>query len=306
VFTLTRDRVMQLDHVLWIGGAPACGKTTIGRWLAHGYDLQAYNADAHTWDHHDRSLANGDPAAARWEALTPDERWLGMDVADMAELSLQMNAERFAKMVEDVIALPSEPMVVMEGAPLLPWLVEEHLTAPSSAVWLVPTPEFQRARLLERNVPTWSATSDPPRALANRIERERLVSEAIERAAAERRYTVLLVDESRGLDAMKASVADAFAEPLAAGAHRTTPERLRAIRRSENETLLRQVRTYLDRVPAAGTPDTYAIPFSCECGRSGCEAQPVLTIAAYEQLLAAGEFVEAPDDDPADRGGLVA
>ena len=283
---------MPLGHVLWIGGAPACGKTTIARWLAHRYDLQAYNADAHTWEHHDRSLVHGDPAAARWEALTPDERWLGRP-ADMAEFSLELNAERFAKMVEDVRALPRRPMVVMEGTPLLPWLVEDHLAAPSFAVWLVPTPEFQRARLLERDVPTWRTTSDSARALENRVERERLVSEAIEHAAVERGCTVLRVDGSRGLDAIKAAVEDALADALAAGAHRTTPERLRAIRRSENETVLRQVRTYLERVPAAGEPDTYAVPFSCECGRSGCELQPWLNVAEYERLLVAGGRLDA-------------
>jgi hypothetical protein len=288
---------MPLSHVLWIGGAPACGKTTIARWLAHRYDLQSYNADAHTWEHHDRSLANGDPGATRWEALTSDERWLGMLPPEMAEFSLVMNAERFANIVEDVLALPRRPMVVMEGAPLLPWLVEKHLAAPSSAVWLVPTPEFQRARLTERNVTTWNTTSDPPRALANRIERERLVSEAIERAALDRGYTVLRVDDSRNLDAMKAAVEEAFGEALVAGAHQVTPELLRAIRRSENETVFHQVRTYLERAPAAGSPESYAVPFSCECGRSGCELQPVLTIAAYERLVADGAFLEAPDHD---------
>jgi hypothetical protein len=290
---------MRLGHVLWIGGAPASGKTTIGRWLAHRYDLRAYNADAHTWEHHDQSLANGDPGAARWEALTADARWLGMRPADMAEFSLELNAERFAKMVEDVRALPTPPMVVMEGTPLLPWLVEKHLASPASAVWLVPTPEFQRARLMERDVTIWGATSDPPRAAANRIERERLVSDAIERAAVERGYTVLRVDGSRDLDAMKARVEEALAESLAAGAHRTTPEQLRAIRRSENETVLRQVRTYLERVPAAGAPETCAVPFSCECGRSGCEFQPLVSVAAYERLLVAGAFLDAPEHDRA-------
>ena len=280
-----------LEHVLWIGGAPASGKTTIGRWLAHRHDLQAYNADAHTWEHHDRSLANGDPGAARWETLTPDERWLARP-AEMAELSLELNAERFANMVEDVQALATPPVVVMEGTPLLPWLVEPHLATPSAAVWLVPSPEFQRARLLEREVTTWSTTSDPAQALENRIERERLVSEAVERAAVERGYTVLRVDAGRDLDAIKAAVEEALAEALA-GARRTTPAQLREIRRSENETVLRQVRTFLERVPAAGEPETYPVRFSCECGRSGCERQPLLTVAGYERLLAAGGHVKA-------------
>jgi hypothetical protein len=91
---------------------------------------------------------------------------------------------------------------------------------------------------------------------------------------------------------MKAAVEAAFAEALAEAAHRVPPGRLRAIRRSENETLLRQVVTYLARAPAAGAPETYVVPLSCECGRSGCELQPSLTVAGYERLLTGGGFLD--------------
>jgi len=234
-----------LDHVLWIGGPPGCGKTTIGRWLAHLYDLQAYNADAHTWEHHDRSLADGDPGASRWESRTPDERWLRMPPAEMAEFSLEMNAERFRQMVDDVRALSAEPGVVMEGTPLLPWLVEEHLGRPEAAVWLLPTPGFQEARLRERAVTTWRATSDPELALANRIERERLVGEAIERAALDRGYAVIRVDESRDLETMKILVEDVLRGAIASARSASTPERRSEVQRAENAVVLRQVMTYL-------------------------------------------------------------
>jgi len=52
--------------------------------------------------------------------------------------------------------------------------------------------------------------------------------------------------------------------------------------------------TYLERVPEAGDPETYAIPFSCECGRSRCSLQPQPTVAAYARLIEDGRFLEAP------------
>jgi len=290
-----RDAEPTLRHVLWIGGAPGSGKTTIGRWLAHRYDLRSYNADAYTWAHHDRSLADGDAGATRWEALSADERWLAVPPDEMARFSLEMNAERFRKMVDDVRALPARPAVVMEGTPLLPWLVERHLTDDAAAVWLVPAPEFQRALLSERPTTTFAETSDPARALANRIERERRVSEAIERAAGERGYTVLRVDESRDVDTMKTLVEEALGASLAVAARASAGAELRAIRRSENEILLGQVRTYLERVPAAGAPEDVSLPFSCECGRSGCELRATLTPAACEQLVRGGAAIEAPE-----------
>jgi hypothetical protein len=218
-----------------------------------------------------------------------------MDPSEMAQFSLEMNAERFRQMVEDVLDMPTLPLVVMEGTPLLPWLVEAHLESRQNAVWLIPTPEFQRARLLERPTTTWAETSDPERAIANRVKRELRVSEAIERAGRERGFTILQVDESRDLTSMQAAVEDAFAPVLARGPRAATEAERRAMRRAENETVLRQVRTYLERVPAAGSPESSAYPFSCECGSSGCGAQPVVTIAQYERVLEGGELLVAPD-----------
>jgi hypothetical protein len=226
--------------------------------------------------------------------MTPDQRWLEMDPSEMARFSLEMNAERFRQMVDDVVDMPTSPLVVMEGTPLLPWLVENHLESRQNAVWLLPTPEFQRARLLERTTTTWDETSDPQRALANRVERALRVSEAIERAAQERGFTILRVDESRDLTSMQAAVEDAFAPVLARGPRAATEEERRAMRRAENETVLRQVRTYLERVPAAGSPERSAFPFSCECGTSSCGAQPLATIAQYERVLEGGELLLAP------------
>ena len=98
--------------------------------------------------------------------------------------------------------------------------------------WLVPHHhQFERARLQERDMTTWNATSDPARAVANRIERERLVSDRIARSARERGYTVLTVDGSRDLDAMEALVEESLGSAIEPGARAHPGDELRAIRR---------------------------------------------------------------------------
>ena len=39
----------RLGHVLWIGGGPQAGKTTLSRLLAGKWDLKIYNIDWHAY-----------------------------------------------------------------------------------------------------------------------------------------------------------------------------------------------------------------------------------------------------------------
>lgn len=132
---------MALEHVVWLGGPPCSGKTSIARILAGRHDLRAYHSDAHTWEHHDKAVERRYPAAARTESLGPDELWLAELDALVAQ-PLEANEERCRLMLEDIEALPPSPLIVAEGTPLFPWLVEERLASRDHAVWLVPTPEF--------------------------------------------------------------------------------------------------------------------------------------------------------------------
>lgn len=62
------------DHVLWIGGPSGSGKSTAARLLARRHGFRWYSSDTRTWEHRDRALAVGDPAAIEWEAMTTGER----------------------------------------------------------------------------------------------------------------------------------------------------------------------------------------------------------------------------------------
>jgi hypothetical protein len=101
-----------MRHVLWIGGTPGAGKTTIARALARRNGLRLYSADTQTWVHRDRALAAGHPGAVRWEAMSIEER-RRIPPEDIFELWIHW--ERGAMLVDDVRALPSRPAVVAEG-----------------------------------------------------------------------------------------------------------------------------------------------------------------------------------------------
>ena len=87
--------VQTLRHVLWIGGPPGAGKSSVATRIARRYGLRWYNADTRTWQHRDRALRAGNAAARRWEAMTPKQRWVGSTPRQMLEGSLHANVGRW-------------------------------------------------------------------------------------------------------------------------------------------------------------------------------------------------------------------
>ena len=253
--------------------------------LAGRHDLRAYNSDLHTWEHHDKAVERGWTAGTFWETPTPDEHWL-TSMQTIIRHTLAANTERCKLMVEDIAALPASPLVVAEGTPLLPWRVADLVAGPGHAVWLVPTPEFQRAQLLERPRISFERTSDPERALENRIQREILVGELIEFEARQRGFRVIRVEESRGLLEVAAEVEEALGEAIAAGPRAATSGERFELRRRHNRQVHRQVSAYFARVPGAGDPAASPVPFACECGASGCLGRLSATLDGASRAFA--------------------
>lgn len=263
---------MFVRHVLWIGGPPASGKTAIATRIARRHGLRWYNADARTWEHRDRAIRQGIAAAIRWEAMTPEERWLTATPAEMLDLSL--HRERGPMVVDDLLGLPRSPLVIAEGSTLPAAAVQDR----SRAVWLIPTPEFQRARLEERGLPRGAR------------ELFLLLADTIECEARERDVPILVVDGARGIDATVAAVERHFADALAKGPLAETVAERRALLREANEAVVAQVRAYYARPWADGDPDEILRTFLCECGDRLCDVSVELRIgvAAAAPALAAG------------------
>src|SRR5207245_11574003 len=111
------DERERLAHVLWIGGGPNVGKTTLTRLLAGKYDFKIYNSDWHHVRDH-RGLLGGVPN--RWDDLTMDERWIRPTPRELAEREIANWTARFALVVEDLLALPDHRPTVAEGPPQSP------------------------------------------------------------------------------------------------------------------------------------------------------------------------------------------
>jgi hypothetical protein len=212
VIAETRDH---LRHVYWIGGGSGAGKSTVARMLAVEHGFRIYDTDEAMADHAGRMSSASRPLMRQFIAMDMDERWVTSTPDEMLETFPWFRGEGFDLIVDDLLNLPSDPPVIVEGFRILPHRVKSLLDEPSRAVWLLPTPEFRRAAFESRKPagPPWTfvdKTSDPERALANLLERDRMFTEQLREDARDLGLRVIDIDLGMTADDVAEQVSSAL------------------------------------------------------------------------------------------------
>ncbi|MEJ2208915.1 MAG: hypothetical protein P8129_07755 [Anaerolineae bacterium] len=128
-----------LAHVLWLGGSPCSGKSSIARLLADRYGLRTYSCDEAFGRHREKLTAESQPTLYKW-THTP---WA------------------------DLWTQPAGVLLAEGVQPVLP--------SPAAGIWLVPTEVFQRGHYPRRGA--WvqeivNQCPDPQQALQNWMDRD--------------------------------------------------------------------------------------------------------------------------------------
>ncbi|QHC26967.1 hypothetical protein GR130_16835 [Streptomyces sp. GS7] len=202
-----------MRHVYWIGGGSGAGKSTTARRLADRYGWHLYATDDVMGDHARRTTPEEAPFLHEFIAMDMDERWVNRSPETMLETFHWFRGEGFALILEDLLRLPQEPCVVVEGFRLLPHLVEPLLTVPGQAVWLLPTPRFRQAAIRSRAVRGGgftARTSDPEKADSNLDERDRMFTNRLQWEAERLRLRTIEVDTTMTEGDLAERVATAF------------------------------------------------------------------------------------------------
>lgn len=186
----------RLRHVRWLGGGSGAGKSTVARQLASGYGLRLYSCDESIAEHARRASAAAAPLLQAFLAMDMDERWVNRTPEEMYQTFPWFHGEGFGLMLEDLLALPEAPSIIVEGFRLLPRLVAPLLSQPHQAAWLVPTPAFRQSAFDARGF-TWelpNKTSNPEHALSNLLLRDQLFTDEVARQARAAHLQLIEVD----------------------------------------------------------------------------------------------------------------
>jgi hypothetical protein len=113
---LQHDR---LEHVFWIGGGSAAGKSTVAQRLAEQRGLQVYPTDDAMSGHAAELTPDEAPLLADFRTMTMDEPWVDRSPQVMLDTFHWFRGEGFGLIVDDLLRMPPSPPVVLEGFRLL-------------------------------------------------------------------------------------------------------------------------------------------------------------------------------------------
>lgn len=199
----------KLCHVLWIGGPPDCGKTSVATRLAERYDVRVYHFDRHEMSHFARADPIHHPALlkAHPDRMSAEFRWLGSLPEIMAKETIACWSERAAMAIEDIQTMSSSRTIIAGGPGFFPEFLASIISDRSQAIWLLPSDEFKSASVTRRDKPAsrWE-TSDPERAQRNLIKRDLLMREHIHRTAEARNLAWYTVDGSKSFEQVLADI----------------------------------------------------------------------------------------------------
>ena len=180
---------------LVLGGSPCAGKSTIASHLAQQHALELYACDAFETPHVERSSLETQPTLHSARALDLGRHFM-REPEDLLEFNLNFYREEWTLILEDLETLPTP--LLLEGAACMPELVPLEWPA----VWLVPSPEFQRHHYAQR---PWIAgvlggASNPAKAFDNWMARDELFAQHVIQQCQRLNRLFLVFDGSQTLE----------------------------------------------------------------------------------------------------------
>lgn len=169
-------------NIIWIGGSPGGGKTTVAKTLGKVYEAQVYHCDEHYKEHVALADDIRHPTVKKLAVMSENEFWM-RPVQQQYEEAIRFYTEEFDIMLDNIeYMLNDNELAIIEGTILMPQLLHRINVPKTNVLCLVPTAEFQRKQHLLRG--EWvrdilQQCKEPEKALENWMQRDELFAQFI-------------------------------------------------------------------------------------------------------------------------------
>lgn len=195
-------------RVLFIGGSPCSGKSTIAERISKEYGAFYFKVDDFLGEFIDIAAEKGYPTCKKIVAMTPEEIWMREPLIQCEDEFLIYDeiSESVFKYLEKIDA----DFIVTEGAAYTPNVMEKYRK--KAYISIIPTPDFQISHYKEREWVSYilEGCSDKQQAFNNWMKRDILFAKQVKAACEEHFVPCIVNDGLRSQDEMFRIVQELF------------------------------------------------------------------------------------------------
>ena len=195
-------------RVLFIGGSPCSGKSTVAERISKEYGAYYFKVDDFLDKFTHNAAKKGYPACKNSVTMTPDEIWMREPLIQCEDEFLIY--DEISELVFEYLEKIDADFIVTEGAAYTPNVMVKH--GKKKYISIIPTPDFQISHYKEREwVPyILEGCSDKQQAFHNWMERDILFAKQVKAECEENAVPCIVNDGTRTQDEMFSIVKELF------------------------------------------------------------------------------------------------
>lgn len=196
------------ERVLFIGGSPCSGKSTVAERISEEYGAYYFKVDDFLDEFTARAADRGYPVCKKIMAMTPEEIWM-RDPSVQCEEEFLIYQE-ISELVSEYLKNIDADFIITEGAAYTPEVMGEYKAKEYIAI--IPAPDFQITHYKEREwVPyVLEGCSDRQRAFDNWMQRDILFAERVKAECEEKKIPCITNDGRITRDGLTGMVKELF------------------------------------------------------------------------------------------------
>lgn len=197
-----KTRYNSFDNVLWIGGSPCSGKSSIAEKIVENHDFEYYKCDDFLDEYIKIGCKKNIAIMRKFNSMDLDQTWLIREIDEQVDDEIMFYMEAFEIIADEITEKYQNKKVIVEGTAILPHLIKSKNINLNKYICIVSTREFQIKEYSKRE---WvqrylNGCSDPEQAFKNWMERDIQFANNIKKVALKENMNLIIEDGSEDIE----------------------------------------------------------------------------------------------------------